>query len=124
MDVLSLVGSDSDARGARLLIDSLRRFGGEESNAPVTAFLTPGPSGETQPARVERLLDTPGTTALVLGAVDAVPRYPFARKVSACARAEEALVNGVRLSYTVAMPEGRDTLSAGGRRRPRGRREA
>jgi hypothetical protein len=65
----------------RLMIDSLRRFGGELSGAPVWVFAPdPGPLPRLEDADTRRFpLELPSE----------MPAYPFGRKVTACARAEQ-----------------------------------
>ena len=72
----------------RLLIDSLRTFGGELADTPFWIFtLDPGSV---------RSLETHSTHVFILEVPEAVSSYPFGRKVAACARAEELAPAGTR----------------------------
>ena len=79
---LLLVGSDWGERHARLLIESLRTFGGELSDCPVWVFLADpdGVPGST--------LDIKGVRCIPLVREDELQPYIFADKVRACAQAE------------------------------------
>jgi hypothetical protein len=79
-----LITSAEDGRCARLLIESLRAFGGSLGRAPVRAYV-PGP--ELAAGAVPRI---DGAEFVPLEIDDPIARYPFGAKVLACARAEEA----------------------------------
>ena len=72
----------------RLLIDSLRSFGGELAEAPFWIFAT-------SPEAVHSLEDE-HTHAFPLVLPEVVSAYPFGDKVAACARAEELAPAGTR----------------------------
>jgi len=72
----------------RLLIDSLRTFGGELAEAPFWVF-----SADPEPVRG---LQTGSTCVLPLPVSDAAAGYLFGKKVAACARAEELAPTGTR----------------------------
>jgi len=72
----------------RLMINSLRTFGGELAEALFWIFtLDPGSVSS---------LETESTHVLMLEVSEAVSSYPFGRKVAACARAEELVPTGTR----------------------------
>jgi hypothetical protein len=80
---LILFRSEAGERLARLVIESLRAFGGPLRDAVVWAFVL-------EPDRVSHAL--PGVERVQrfpLALPDGFPSYPFAEKVFACARAEE-----------------------------------
>jgi len=85
---LTIVSSPEEARAARLLIDSLRTFGGELADSPFWVF-----APHLEPARA---LEDEHTRLLPLAAPDPVLAYPFGTKVAACARAEELSPAGTR----------------------------
>jgi hypothetical protein len=72
----------------RLLIDSLRSFGGELAEAPFWVFST-----DPDPVRG---LETVSTNVLPLPVSDKAAGYLFGKKVAACARAEELAPAGTR----------------------------
>ncbi|KAF0107055.1 MAG: hypothetical protein FD146_2165 [Anaerolineaceae bacterium] len=72
----------------RLMIDSLRTFGGDLADAPFWVF-APDP----EPVRA---FETGATRLLPLTVPDLVAAYPFGRKVAACARAEQLAPAGTR----------------------------
>jgi hypothetical protein len=79
---LILFRSEEGERLARIVIESLRTFGGPLRDCPVWAFVL-------DPDRVSRAL--PGIESvhrLPLAVDEDCPRYPFAQKVAACAQAE------------------------------------
>lgn len=78
-----LVSSRDDERCARLLLESLRAFGGALSGCPVWAFV---PGEASDPGRAPAIGDARVVSLEVDPRLDG---YPFARKVTACARAEE-----------------------------------
>lgn len=79
----SMVSEPAEVGAARLLIASLRRFGGELKNSPMGVFV------------LEELAEAAGGLAALdveivpLGVPEALRRYPFGSKVLACARAEQ-----------------------------------
>lgn len=79
------VVSPSDLPAARLMIASLRAFGGELAGAPMWVF-------SPQPEQIASLED-PHTRLFPLGPVPASPCL-FAEKVAACARAEQRIPAG------------------------------
>ena len=79
---LTLVRSTREVLHARLLIDSIRSFGGDWSDCPVWLF-------EANPAQAPcASLESAGVQVLPLTVPDAVRRYDFGDKVYACAQAE------------------------------------
>jgi hypothetical protein len=72
----------------RLLIDSLRTFGGELAEAPFWVFST-----DPEPVRG---LEAGSTHVLPLPVSDKAAGYLFGKKVAACARAEELAPTGTR----------------------------
>jgi len=79
---LILVGSVRQKDGARLLIESIRCFGGALSRCPITLF-----EADSQKAPCADL-QCSGVQVLPLTVPDSVKDYYFAAKVYACARAE------------------------------------
>jgi hypothetical protein len=87
---LTLVRSAGERPYARLLIDSIRAFGGDLSRCPVWLF-------ETDPRNAScGSLKGPDTQVFSLSTPDAMKHYYFADKVYACARAEEMATPAVR----------------------------
>ena len=87
---LLMFRSEAGERLARIVIESLRAFGGPLRDCPVWAFL-PGPD------RVSRdLPGLEGVQCFPLVAELSCPPYPFAEKVAACALAEEMAGPGMR----------------------------
>jgi hypothetical protein len=79
-----------EKEGARLLIESLRAFGGELRFCPVWLF-------EMRPRQAPcRELEDAGVRVLSLHTPEALPDYYFAGKVAACAQAEELAPSSVR----------------------------
>jgi len=78
---LTIVGSAEGARRARLLIDSLRSFGGEFAYSPFWVF--------SPQLELIRALENKSTRILPLEVPPPFLAYPFGAKVAACARAEE-----------------------------------
>ncbi|MBN1260552.1 MAG: hypothetical protein JXB35_07715 [Anaerolineae bacterium] len=78
-----LTGSSQDQHQARLLIESLRAFGGPLHDTPVWIV--------QRAADLATFLfsDLPGVDTLLLEPDDALPRYFFASKVLACAQVEK-----------------------------------
>ncbi|MBN2148763.1 MAG: hypothetical protein JW726_15350 [Anaerolineales bacterium] len=72
----------------RLLINSLRTFGGEFSDAPVWIFAVHPDDA--------RGMENEQTSILPLEIPGSVAAYPFGKKVAACARAEELAPLGTR----------------------------
>ncbi|UCC62348.1 MAG: hypothetical protein JSV36_16460 [Anaerolineae bacterium] len=80
---LILFRSDEGERYARLVIESLRSFGGQLSHCPVWVFLP-------DPARLSHALPgMEGVEHIPLLVKEAYRHYPFVEKVAACALAEE-----------------------------------
>jgi hypothetical protein len=79
---VTLVGSPEEDEGARLLIASLRAFGGRLSRSSFWV-LAMDPEGVSRTCH-----GLPDVTSLPLERDAAFPRYPFAAKVNACAQAE------------------------------------
>jgi hypothetical protein len=97
VNVFSLVTSDADLESARLLIESLRSFGGALSGAPVHVIVRPWGNGGSEAAVVHRVADALiaapcSATISVLSGIARIPRYPLASKVAACAEAERLLL--------------------------------
>ena len=89
----TLVSSIEAGQRLRLLIESLRAFGGQFSQAPFWIFW----SSNYDP--MELMSEYPeknGVAWIPLAAEDSLPRYYFARKVLACAQAEEVAAASVR----------------------------
>ena len=86
---LTLVRSARERSRARLLIDSIRSFGGAMSDCPIWLF-------EADPAQAPcASLAGAGVKVLPLNVPDAMRRYDFGDKVYACAQAE-AMAAGVQ----------------------------
>ncbi len=85
MNVFTLVTSGDDARGARLLIESLRAFGGPHAHSTVVALVHPSLA---EP-------ELPSAETLMLQANPAEPNYLFALKVEACAQAERIVTGSL-----------------------------
>ncbi len=76
-------GSDAEERLARIVVESLRTFGGRLADSPVWAFAL-------DPARAPHGLGGPaGVECVPLAVEERYRGYPFAAKAAACARAEE-----------------------------------
>ena len=86
---LTLVRSIGERARARLLIDSIRSFGGPLSDCPTWLF-----EADPHEAPCESLQDA-GVQVLPLNVPDTLRRYYFGDKVYACAQAE-ALAPGVQ----------------------------
>ena len=87
---LILFRSEADERLARVVVDSLRTFGGSLRDGPVWAFVL-------DPHHMSRALSgLTGVHCFPLALEPGSPPYPFAEKVYACARAEEVAGPGVR----------------------------
>ena len=87
---LTLVGSIRERESARLLIDSIRSFGGALGHSPIWLF-----EGNPQEAPCNRL-ESLGARVLPLTVPDRVARYYYGAKVYACARAEDLVTLAVR----------------------------
>jgi hypothetical protein len=80
---MTLVSSTHDKQGVRLVIDSIRSFGGPMRDRPIWIF-------ETDPQNAPCAdLEERGTRIFPLELPQALGDYLFATKVFACARAEE-----------------------------------
>jgi hypothetical protein len=87
---LILFRSAEGERLARIVIESLRTFGGPLCDCPVWAFLI-------DPDCVPQALhDLEGVHRFPLSIEEGVPRYPFAEKVAATAQAEAVAGPGIR----------------------------
>jgi hypothetical protein len=84
--------SEVEEPAVRLLIDSLRAFGGELANNPVWVF-TAHPQ---EMRRLEYAPENDPTRILPLVVPAPVSAYPFGRKVAACAQAEQLVPAGTR----------------------------
>ncbi len=87
---VTLVSTIKQRAGARLLIDSIRSFGGALRHCPIWLF-----EADPQKAPCNSLQDM-GVRVLPLTVPDAVNRYWFADKVYACAQAEERAIPEVQ----------------------------
>jgi hypothetical protein len=85
--VFLMVGSPVEVANARLLIESLRAFGGEASRWPVWVFVP------TSAGIASALEGIEGTAIIPLEVPEEIHSFPFAAKVSACSRAE-AMASG------------------------------
>jgi hypothetical protein len=84
------VGTTGQRAGARLLIDSIRAFGGSLCHCPIWLF-------EADPQQVDcGDLEGADVQVLPLAVPDTVRHYWYAAKVYACARAEEMAAQSVR----------------------------
>lgn len=89
MDTIFLTTASAKSLATvRLLIDSLRTFGGEQAKAPFWVFAT-----DPEPVRG---LENDATRVLPLPVADQAAGYLFGRKVAACARAEQLAPRGTR----------------------------
>ena len=87
---LTRVSTSGQRSRARLLIDSIRSFGGGLRHCPIWLF-------EANPQEVPcGNLESTDVQILPLAVPDTVKHYWFAGKVTACARAEELAAPGVR----------------------------
>jgi hypothetical protein len=86
--VLTLIRTPEEIAGARLLIDSLRDFGGDLRHAPVWVFEA---QPETAPCGG---LEGAGVRVLPLALPETTPRYYYADKVYAAAQAEAQTPSG------------------------------
>ncbi len=82
------VATANSEPAARLMIDSLRAFGGELADAPFWVF-------SEHPDALKRL-EGEQTRILPLAVSSQAAAYPFGRKVAACARAETLAPTGTR----------------------------
>jgi len=78
----TLVRSIAERQAARLLIESLRSFGGDLCHSPFWVF-----EADPESAPCAELVQI-GAQAIELQIPDALNKFPFAGKVSACAQAE------------------------------------
>ena len=78
----TLVGSPEDVPHARLLIESIRTFGGSYSGCPILVLMS---SPDTPTREIERIN---GVQCRMLTSRSEIPRYWFAQKVAACDQAE------------------------------------
>lgn len=86
----TLIETESQVDGARLLVNSLRTFGGDMHQCPFWVFVT---DPELKPGvglRIE------GVRIIDHRIPDMLANYWFSAKVSACARAEELAESGVQ----------------------------
>jgi hypothetical protein len=89
MDTIFLTyASANSLPTVRLMIDSLRTFGGELANAPFWVF-----ASDLEPVRI---LETGATRLLPLTVADPVAGYILGKKVAACAHAEQLAPAGTR----------------------------
>jgi len=87
--VVTLVGSAAEAEAARLLVSSLRRFGGESGACAVWVFVAGGSAaGDAAAAALDLAPAGPGVETLSLDAPPALLAWPYGAKVLAAARAE------------------------------------
>ena len=87
---LILFRSEAGERLARIVIESLRTFGGPLRDCAVWAFVL-------DPDRVsDTLPDLEGVHRLPVAVEKSCPPYPFAEKVYACAQAEAMAGPGIR----------------------------
>lgn len=87
---LTLVQTPSQRAYARVLIDSIRTFGGELRHCPVWLF-------EADPQNVpDPYWESENVQIFPLDVPEAVGQYYFANKVFACAQAEQMAESGVR----------------------------
>ena len=77
----TVVQTEAGKSYARLMIDSLRAFGGRFANAPIWVF--------SSNPELMRSLEDDTTRVVPLDASDPLIAYTFGTKVAACARAEE-----------------------------------
>jgi hypothetical protein len=105
------IAGANDKGAARLMIDSLRTFGGDLANVPFWVFAI-----DPEPAQS---LEGEYTRVLSLTLPNPVAAYQFGYKVAACARAEELAPAGTRSlawidpSCLVVQPPGFFMLDAG-----------
>ncbi len=86
------IATVNDEAAVRLLIDSLRCFGGELANSPVWIFTE-------QPQEMRGLGFAPEnvlTRIIPLMVPSSISAFPFGRKVAACAQAEQLVPAGTR----------------------------
>ena len=84
------VASSRQRECARLLIDTIRAFGGGLSHCPIWVF-------EANPQRTRcESLEQSGVRVLPLGVPEPIRRFHFSDKVYACARAEEMAPSAVQ----------------------------
>jgi len=95
-DVVTLVTSEDAERSARLLVDSLRAFGGPLADCAVWAFVPASTTG------LGSELADAGVRVVPLDVPEELARYPFGAKVTACALAEEMIGVGGRVLIWMA----------------------
>lgn len=83
---ITMVDGDEDIRLARLMLASLRKFGGGLKDSPVYVF-------SPDLGRLGQVAAMPGVEVLPLEIPGPNRRYTLAEKVFACARAEQLLQN-------------------------------
>ncbi len=81
-EFVTCIRSEQDVFLARVLIESLREFGGPLSDCPLTVYAT---RPETEAGEA---LTGPGVEVMPLGVPEHVRRWPYGDKVAACAHAE------------------------------------
>lgn len=87
---LTMVQTVAERAYARILIDSIRAFGGALSHCPIWLFAA-NPHG----APCHNLADS-DVQIITLNALGKVPHYYFSKKVAACAQAEQMAAPDVR----------------------------
>jgi hypothetical protein len=91
---LTLVRSAREVPRARLLIDSIRSFGGDWRDCPIWLFETLSPLGHSPAAQSSwASLESADIKVVPLNVPDALRRYEFGDKVYACAQAEAMAAN-------------------------------
>jgi hypothetical protein len=90
---VTLVRSPRERSCARLLIDSIRAFGGKLSHSPIWLF-----EGDPQSAPCSSL-ESPDVRVISLRLPDTASRYFFADKVHACAQAEQLATSAQSLIW-------------------------
>ncbi len=93
---ITLVTTPDESRFARLMIKSLRKFGGDLANCRVTVYIPHA----MHDCRIASDLENVDVTTIANSAADealpAAADYPFQQKVSACAEAERTCGAGTR----------------------------
>ena len=87
---LTLIRTDEGLPAVRLLVESIRAYGGEMSGCPVWVFT------ECPPEEIRRGLAGSRVDVIPLPVPEPIGRYPFGAKVLACARAEARAPGGIR----------------------------
>ncbi len=88
--LLTLVRNAGEGERARMLVDSIRSFGGDLSHCEVWLFEADARAGSSES------YESSNIRILPLHAPDQLGRYYFADKVYACARAEEMVDRRIR----------------------------